>query len=107
MISYKRQVPTLFFDEIDTGVSGDVAQKIGKLLSNMSNDVQVIAITHLPQVAARAVKQLKVSKSSSEETTTTLVRYLSDEERVDEVARLMSGEQISAAAMANARELMN
>jgi DNA repair protein RecN (Recombination protein N) len=107
MISYKRQLPTLFFDEIDTGVSGDVAQKIGKLLSNMSDDVQVIAITHLPQVAARAVKQLKVSKSSSEETTTTLVRYLSDEERVEEVARLMSGEQISAAAMANARELMN
>ena len=107
MISYKRQLPTLFFDEIDTGVSGDVAQKIGKLLSNMSNDVQVIAITHLPQVAARAVKQLKVSKSSSEDTTTTLVRYLSDEERVEEVARLMSGEQISAAAMANARELMN
>jgi len=107
MISYKRQLPTLFFDEIDTGVSGDVAQKIGFLLANMSTDVQVIAITHLPQVAARAAKQLKVSKSSSADSTTTFVRYLSEEERVEEVARLMSGEEISAAAMANARELMN
>jgi DNA repair protein RecN (Recombination protein N) len=107
LISEKKQLPTVLFDEIDTGVSGEVAQKIGTLLDKMSNQVQLLAITHLPQVAAKAKHHFKVEKNLVKERTLTSVRLLNEEEHIHEVARLMSGEEISDAAILNAKNLMN
>jgi len=107
LISEKKQLPTVLFDEIDTGVSGEVAQKIGTLLDKMSNQVQLLAITHLPQVAAKAKHHFKVEKNLLNERTLTSVRLLNEEEHIHEVARLMSGEEISNAAILNAKNLMN
>ncbi len=107
IVSEKKAMPTVLFDEIDTGVSGDVAQKIGNLLRKMGEHMQLIAITHLPQVAARAENHFKVEKFEANNRTVSKVRELSDEEHVEEVARLMSGETISAEALMNARSLMN
>lgn len=107
MISTKRRMPTVFFDEIDTGVSGDVAQKIGNLLNSMGETMQLISITHLPQVAAKASHHLRVEKSSEGEITQTKILELSTDERINEIARLMSGEQITDAAISNAKALMH
>ena len=106
LISVKKQLPTIIFDEIDTGVSGEVAQKIGALLARMGANSQLIAITHLPQVAGKATSHLKVSKKDIAGKTQTSVEKLSDTERVEEIARLMSGETITEAALLNARNLM-
>ena len=106
LISVKKQLPTIIFDEIDTGVSGDVAQKIGLLLNRMGENSQLIAITHLPQVAGKANSHIKVSKSDVKGKTQTQVHVLSDKEKVEEVARLMSGEEITEAALLNAKNLM-
>ena len=107
LVSEKKQMPTVLFDEIDTGVSGDVAQKIGNLLNRMGKHMQLIAITHLPQVAAKAIQHYKVEKFEESGRTVSRVRMLSEEEHVEEVARLMSGEIITDAAISNARALMN
>jgi DNA repair protein RecN (Recombination protein N) len=106
LVSEKKQLPTVLFDEIDTGVSGEVAQKIGELLLKMGSNMQLMAISHLPQVAARAQHHLKVEKSSTGESTFTNIRKLSKEESIEEVARLMSGERIDSAAIENAKVLM-
>lgn len=106
LMSSKTQLRTILFDEIDTGVSGDVAQKVGNTLTKMGEGMQVIAITHLPQVAAKGGQHLKVRKSAKEGRTTSEVVELTDHERVEETARLMSGDQINEAAMENARALM-
>ena len=106
LISVKKQLPTIIFDEIDTGVSGEVAQKIGALLARMGANSQLIAITHLPQVAGKAFSHLKVSKKDVAGKTQTSVEKLTDSERVEEIARLMSGETITEAALLNARNLM-
>ena len=107
LISVKKQLPTIIFDEIDTGVSGEVAQKIGALLARMGANSQLIAITHLPQVAGKASAHLKVSKKDIAGKTQTSVEKLTDSERVEEIARLMSGETITEAALLNARNLMD
>ncbi len=107
MISANKNMPTIFFDEIDTGVSGDVAQKIGSLLQAMGKNMQLIAISHLPQVAAKAQNHLKVEKSSDDEITQTRITELQGNQRVEEIARLMSGEEINEAAISNAKALMN
>jgi DNA repair protein RecN (Recombination protein N) len=107
LLSEKRTLPTILFDEIDTGVSGDVAQKIGVLLQKMGANCQLIAISHLPQVAARSNTHLKVEKEKSGVRTLSKVIQLNDVERVEEIARLLSGETISPAAIENARALMN
>ncbi len=107
LISSKKQLPTIIFDEIDTGVSGDVAQKIGALLKKMGQNLQLIAITHLPQVAGKADFHFKVEKSHKDTRTRTHVTVLSEEERIEEIARLMSGEEINEAALLNAKALMN
>lgn len=100
-------MPTLIFDEIDTGVSGSVADKMGSMICSMGKDMQVFAITHLPQVAAKGSAHYLVEKSvSAEGRTTSSIRKLSEEERVMEVARMLSGSKISDAAIANARELL-
>lgn len=100
-------MPTLIFDEIDTGVSGSVADKMGSMICSMGKDMQVFAITHLPQVAAKGSAHYLVEKSvSAEGRTTSSIRKLSEDERVMEVARMLSGSKISEAAIANAKELL-
>ena len=106
LMSAKTQLRTILFDEIDTGVSGDVAQKVGATLSKMGEGMQVIAITHLPQVAAKGTQHLRVAKSLINDRTMSEVQVLSQEERVEETARLMSGDKISQAALENAKALM-
>ncbi len=99
-------LPAIIFDEIDSGVSGEVASMVGSILSDMGKTMQVINITHLPQVASRGNLHYHVYKEESDHSTITRVRLLSDDERVTEVARLLSGSTITEAAMRNARELL-
>ena len=106
LISEKRQLPTILFDEIDTGVSGEVAHKIASLLGSMSNESQLFAITHLPQVAAKANHNAKVEKMQKGDRTISKVEWLIGEDKVTEIARLMSGEIITPAAIENARNLI-
>jgi DNA repair protein RecN (Recombination protein N) len=107
LLSKKKQLPTIIFDEIDTGVSGEVAQKIGNLLSKMGEAMQLLAITHLPQVAGKGQHHWKVQKSHESEKTVTDVVVLDRNQRIEEVARLMSGDNINNAALENAKALMN
>jgi DNA repair protein RecN (Recombination protein N) len=107
LVSEKRDLPTILFDEIDTGVSGEVAQKIGVLLKQMGSKVQLIAISHLPQVAAKAEHHLYVSKELENKQMKTNVEYLYYEDRINEIARLMSGEKITNAAKINAENLIS
>lgn len=101
-------MPTLIFDEIDTGVSGSVADRMGRMICGMGEDMQVFSITHLPQVAAKGDAHYVVSKSVSPDgRTVSSVRRVSGEERVNEIARLLSGAVISQAAVQNARSLLD
>lgn len=102
-----KSLPTLILDEIDTGVSGEVALRIGKLLQKMGGRLQLFAITHLPQVAAKGQQQYEVAKSSEGNETMTRIYQLSDTERLDAIARLMSGDSLSEAAKANAQLLLS
>lgn len=106
LISEKKSLPTVLFDEIDTGVSGDVAQKMGNLLRKMGVSRQLIAISHLPQVVAQATTHFYVAKSVQNERMQTAVSVLNEEERVQEVARLLSGDKITDAALDTAKHLM-
>jgi len=107
IISEKRKLPTILFDEIDTGVSGDVAEKIGILLRNMGENLQLIAITHLPQVSAKANHHFKVEKDTDDNGSQTHVKRLKSDEIALEIARLMSGEIIPTEAILTAKNLMN
>lgn len=108
MMAKFTEMPTMIFDEIDTGVSGSVADKMGTMICSMGNDMQVFAITHLPQVAAKGSAHFLVEKSIADDgRTVSTIRQLSDGERVTEVARMLSGSTITDAAMANARELLS
>ena len=98
--------PTLILDEIDTGISGEVAAKTAHMLSEMATNSQIISITHLPQVAGKAQHHQQVSKSAEGKKTETQLRTLSKEERKQEIARMLSGEDITAAALENAEQLM-
>lgn len=106
LISEKAKLPTIFFDEIDTGVSGDVAQKMGLLLKKMGETMQLFAITHLPQVAAKASHHFKVEKANTDTHTQTSIQRLDSDNHIIEIARLMSGETINDAAIANAKALI-
>lgn len=106
LISGQMDLPCILFDEIDTGVSGDVAERMGKLLRSMGANRQLLAITHLPQVAAKAQGHLKVAKEDRADRTITTVRTLGDEERVLELARLLSGEEIKPEAVQQANILL-
>lgn len=106
LLSSKKALPTLLFDEIDTGVSGDVAQKIGTVLQRMGKTMQVFAITHLPQVAGKGENHWKVTKNALTGVTVTEVVPLNLNQRIEEIARLMSGENINEAALLNAKALM-
>jgi DNA repair protein RecN (Recombination protein N) len=106
LISEKRLLPTMIFDEIDTGVSGEVAHKMASLLGSMSSQTQLLAITHLPQVAAKAKQHSKVVKYQKEERVISKVQWLNESEKIEEIARLMSGEKITEAAIQNAKNLI-
>ena len=100
-------LPTIIFDEIDAGVSGEVADRVGQILSGMGKYMQVINITHLPQVASRGTKHYHVYKDDTDDSTFTRVKLLTSEERILEVARLLSGSEVTETAMKNAAELLN
>lgn len=106
LVSEKMKLPCILFDEIDTGVSGDVAERVGKLLHTMGKGRQLFAITHLPQVASKAQHHLLVSKSESMNVVNSKVVSLNPEERIREIARLLSGEEINPEAMRQAQHLM-
>ncbi|MGB6649784.1 MAG: DNA repair protein RecN, partial [Bacteroidota bacterium] len=99
-------LPVLVFDEIDVGVSGRIAQAVGLSLKSLSQYHQVVAITHLPQIAGLADTHYRVFKKESKGRTATLLKKLSLTEQVEEVAKLMSGSQVTEAGLAGARELM-
>ncbi len=108
MISGAVKLPTIIFDEIDTGVSGKIAQKMALIMQEMgNNNRQVISITHLPQIAALGSSHYKVEKKETAEGTRSHMRELNQEERVCEIAQMLSGADISDAALQNARELLN
>ncbi|MEY4140850.1 MAG: hypothetical protein RL110_221 [Bacteroidota bacterium] len=106
LISVRMELPCILFDEIDTGVSGDVAERMGKLLRTMGTNRQLFAITHLPQVAAKAQGHLKVTKEEIHDRTITKVKPLTDEDRILEIARLLSGEEIKSEAVQQAHILI-
>lgn len=105
-LTKNNNLPTIIFDEIDSGVSGEVADKVGQILSEMGKYMQVINITHLPQVASRGTKHYHVYKDDTGDSTITRVKLLSPDERILEVAKLLSGSEVTETAMKNARELL-
>lgn len=107
LISATVKLPTIIFDEIDTGVSGKIAEKMAEIMKEMGNSGrQVISITHLPQIAALGTYHYKVEKHDTKDITTTVMRQLSDGERIDEIAQMLSGSDITDAAKTNAKELL-
>ena len=100
-------LPTIIFDEIDTGVSGEVALKMGEIMNEMSGKMQVFAITHLPQIAAKGNQHYKVFKNESNGIVSSEIKQLSAEERVLEIAEMLSGKNITDSALAHARTLLN
>jgi len=107
LLTDNKSLPTIFFDEIDAGVSGDMATRVGNILSSMGKNLQVINITHLPQVAAHGTMHYYVYKEDEEESTITHIKLLNEKERLMEVARLLSGNEITRASIDNARELIS
>ncbi|QXP67270.1 DNA repair protein RecN [Polaribacter sp. AHE13PA] len=107
ILSENTQLPTIIFDEIDTGVSGEVSNKIAAIMQKMSANMQVIAITHLPQIAAKGANHYKVYKQEVKGVTTTNLKLLSTDERVKEIAEMLSGKDISDSALTHAKELLN
>jgi DNA repair protein RecN (Recombination protein N) len=106
MLTKNRNLPTIIFDEIDAGVSGEVADKVGQILSEMGEHMQVVNITHLPQVASRGTRHFHVYKEEKDDSTITRIKLLSPGERIQEVARLLSGSEITETAIRNAKELI-
>ena len=100
-------LPTIIFDEIDTGVSGTIAVAMANIMQKMSQNTQVVAITHLPQVAGKAKTQFKVYKESDEVSTQTSMRQLTEEQRVEEIATMLSSEKLTASAIETAKQLMS
>lgn len=107
LVSNSIDLPTIIFDEVDAGVSGEIAEKVGLIMKSMSAGLQVINITHLPQVTAKGDYHYLVYKYDREEATVTDIRLLNTEERVIELAKMLSGEELTEAAISNARELLN
>jgi len=101
------KLPTLIFDEIDSGVSGEIAIKMGEIMEEMSRKMQIFAITHLPQIAAKGKSHFKVSKSTVGEDTQSVLKLLSSEERVIEIAEMLSGTVVSDSALNHAKALLN
>lgn len=107
LLATHQHLPTLIFDEIDTGISGKVANETGKVMQTMAENMQLLVITHLPQVASKGNYQLKVYKEVVDETTQTNVIELSQQQRLEEIAQMISGSELTDAAINQAKELMN
>lgn len=106
LISQKNLLPTIIFDEIDSGVSGNIANKVGVILKKISQTMQVIAITHLPQIAGMGNFHYLVFKDSEKEITESRIKLISADERINEIAKMLSGSKISEIALQNAKELL-
>ena len=106
MIAGFTALPAIIFDEVDTGVSGDIADKMGDIMQDLGAKMQVITITHLPQIAAKGKDHFFVYKEDTTERTITRIKKLSKEERIKEVARMLSGASLTGASIANAKELL-
>ncbi len=106
LISQRNLLPTIFFDEIDLGVSGDIAGKVGDILLKMSKLMQVVAITHLPQIAGKGNEHLLVYKQTDKDSTKSKIKKIKDQERIKEIAKMLSGDEITKAAIENAKELL-
>ena len=106
LVASSTSLPTLIFDEIDTGVSGETAVKVGRILKNLSTGHQVICITHLPQIAGKGDAHYYVYKEHTPERTYTRVKSLTPDERIMEIAKMLSGEKPTPAALKNAKELI-
>jgi DNA repair protein RecN (Recombination protein N) len=107
ILSENSQLPTIIFDEIDSGVSGEISNKMAHIMSKMSQKMQVITITHLPQIAAKGNQHYKVFKEEVNNITTTNLKQLSEDERIVEIAEMLSGKNISDSALTHAKELLN
>ena len=107
ILSRYKKLPTLIFDEIDTGVSGKISDSIADIMKTLSNKLQVLTITHLPQVAAKGNHHFKVQKSMSNGKMVTSLNKLSNDERIEEIAMMLSGNEITPTAIAHAKQLMN
>ena len=107
VLSQYSKLPTIIFDEIDTGVSGEIAHKMGEIMKTMSENMQVFAITHLPQIAGKGKDHFKVYKVIKENQTQSELKLLSNDERVIEIAQMLSGSTISDSALNHAKELLN
>ena len=106
MIAGFTALPTIIFDEVDTGVSGDIADKMGDIMQELGTKMQVFAITHLPQIAAKGQAHYFVYKKDTKDRTLTRIKQLEGEERVNEVARMLSGASLTEASLANAKDLL-
>ena len=106
LIASTKGLPTIIFDEIDTGVSGDIATQMAAIMNEMARHRQIIAITHLPQIAAKGTHHYKVYKADTDKRTETHIRLLNDEERITEIASMVSGKNVTEAALKTAKELL-
>jgi DNA repair protein RecN (Recombination protein N) len=106
-LSEKVSLPTIIFDEIDTGVSGEIAHKMGNIMQLLARNMQIISITHLPQIASKGHEQFTVEKRLTNNITKTTIRKLSTDERITEIAKLLSGSEITNASIENAKVLLN
>jgi DNA repair protein RecN (Recombination protein N) len=97
----------MIFDEIDTGVSGEIADLMSEMMLEMSRKRQIISVTHLPQIASKAQQHFRVYKQENKERTSSEIIKLNKEERVEEIAKMLSGKNISSSAIINAKELLN
>ncbi|MCK4662995.1 MAG: DNA repair protein RecN [Bacteroidales bacterium] len=106
LIVQSSTLPTIIFDEIDTGVSGEIADKMGNMMLQIADNIQVISITHIPQIAAKGNKQFVVFKDEEKEISTTKIKSIKGQERELEIAKMLSGDEITIAAIDNAKELL-
>ncbi len=107
LVAFTGTLPTIIFDEIDTGVSGEIANKMGKIIAELGKSIQVLNITHLPQIASKGEQHYLVYKQENQKDTTTHIRLLTKEERVLEIAKMLSGNSITDIAVENAKILLN
>ena len=107
LVARHSQLPTIVFDEIDTGVSGLIADRMGRIIADLSSVLQIINITHLPQVASKGEVHFFVYKEDTDEGTATRLRKLSPQQRVEEIAKMLSGSNVTDAALEQARLLLD
>jgi DNA repair protein RecN (Recombination protein N) len=106
LVAKSSALPTIIFDEIDTGISGEVALRVGEVMADLSTNMQVIAISHLPQIASRGQAHFKVYKEDKDDKTRSNILLLNEEERVLEIAQMLSGANPGEAALQHAKELL-